>query len=172
MQVTGYKLREALKRWQLTRETAAVQFPETLKVFPGETKPKPDEMASRVEKAERAIAALQTAQARYNMAVSALYKGERMPLITAIKLCGALGRVEKLWRMAATGKRDKYALYRSDDPTRMKEGEILAKRAISHEEAAAHVASVSAETGALREAISVANATSVAIENLDASLFE
>lgn len=172
MQVTGYKLREALRRWQLRRETAAVQFPETLKVFPGEEKAKPEEMAAIVEKAERAIAALQTAQLRYNGAVNVPYKGSEIPLITAIKLCGALGRVEKLWRLAATGKRDKYAHYRSDDPTRIKEGEIFAKRAISPEEAAAHVAFMGAELGALREAISIGNASSKDIKDLDASLFE
>lgn len=172
MKVTGYKLREGLRAWQLRRETAAVQFPDTLKVFPGEDKPTPESIVAQVEKAERAIAIIQSEQTTYNTNVVITVDGERMSLLHAIKLVGGLGRVEKLWRVAATGKRDKYAHYRSDDPGRIKADEILAKRAISPEDAAKRVGALATEIGRLREAIAVGNATVIEIENLDAALFE
>lgn len=172
--VTGYKLREALRKWQLKRETAAVQFPGTLLVFPGEEKPTPEAIAIAVVEAETRIAAIQTAQTIYNTRVLVGFEGRTITLLEAIKLVGALGRVEKLWRVAATGKKDKYAHYRSDDPGRLKEGEILAKRALTHEQAAAHVEAIAARLGVLRETIAVANANRMTLlaEDLDPSLLE
>lgn len=174
MKVTGYKIREALRKWQLKRETAAVQFHGTLLVFPGEEKPAPASIVRAVTEAETRIAALQTAQTIYNTRVLVQFEGRTITLLEAIKLVGALGRVEKLWRVAAVGKKDKYAHYRSDDPGRLKEGEILAKRALTHEEAAAHVEAIAARLGALRETIAVANANVVTLqpESLDPALFE
>ncbi len=178
MQVTGYALREALRKWQLKRETAAAQFADSLFEFPTARgkKPKPDEIAEKVDRAERAIAGLQTAQGVYNSQVWVHWDGptgpsESIQLTRAIKLIGAFGRVEKLWRIAATGKKDKYAHYRSDDPGRLKEGELLAERTVTPEEAADRVEAYAAKLGALRQAVAIGNATPAEID-LDASLLE
>lgn len=178
MQVTGYALREALRKWQLKRETAAAQFADSLFEFPTARgkKPTPDAIAEKVDRAERAIAALQTAQSVYNHKVWVAWKspdGEQtVRLTSAIKLIGAFGRIEKLWRVAATGKKDKYAHYRSDDPGRLKEGELLAERTISPEDAAARVETYAAQLGVLRQAVAIGNASALDIEDLDGSLLE
>lgn len=180
MQVTGYALREALRKWQLKRETAATQFADSLFEFPTARgkKPKPDDIVAKVVQAERAIAALQTAQAVYNSKVWVHWgdtagnaSAENIQLTRAIKLIGAFGRVEKLWRVAATGKKDKYAHYRSDDPGRLKEGELLAERTISPEDAADRVESFASKLGVLRQAVAIGNATPTEID-LDGSLLE
>lgn len=175
MKVTGYALREALRKWQLKRETAAGQFADTLFEFPTARgkKPKPHEIAEKVDRAERAIAALQTAQALYNASVwvTLPFYGESVQLTRAIKLIGALGRVEKLWRIAATGKRDKYASFRSDDPKRLKEGEMLAEPTITPEEAAKSVEGYASQLGAIRQVVAVANATEITID-LEPGLIE
>lgn len=173
MKVTGYKLREALRRWQLRRETASAQFPETLKAFPGEQKPAPVLVASQVVDAEERIASLQTAQTIYNTRVRIDAPGwpSATTLLEAIKLVGALGRVEKMWR-SGIAKRDKYQFYRHDDPNRRKADEVVAERTISPDEIAKQTAIIGSRLAALREAIAVGNATAIDIENLDASLFE
>ena len=157
MKVNGYRLREALRRHQLIRETAAAQFTPSLIVFPGEKKQSPFDIAGAVERAELAIAAIQTAQSQYNASVPLLIGGEARSLTSAIKRLGALQRVEKLWRVAATGKKDKYAHYRSDSPDRKKADEVIAERAVSPEEAMMAAEIVAKELGALREAIATAN---------------
>ena len=171
MKVNGYRLREALRRHQLIRETAAAQFTPSLIVFPGEKKQSPFDIAGAVERAELAIAAIQTAQSQYNASVPLLIGGEARSLTYAIKRLGALQRVEKLWRVAATGKKDKYAHYRSDSPDRKKADEVIAERAVSPEEAMMAAEIVAKELGALREAIATANARELDID-LDASLLE
>jgi len=166
MQITGYELRERLRKLQLERETAAAQFADSLFEFPTARgkKPKPEEIVGIVDRCERAIAAVQAAQSLYNAKVYASVRGESMQLTVAIKLIGALGRVEKLWRIAATGKKDKYAHYRSDDPGRLKEGELLAERTITPEAAAEHVSAYAERLGALRMAVALANATPIDLD--------
>lgn len=171
MKVTGYKLREALRRWQLRRETAAGQFGDTLKAFPGENKLPPQSVANLVTRAEETIAVLQSEQTVYNTRVSVTVNGVRHSLLHAIKLVGAYGRIEKMWR-GNIGKKDKYQFYRHDDPNRRKADEIVARPTMTPDEIAKEAANVGTLLAVLREAIAVANATELEHENLDASLFE
>lgn len=172
MKVTGYKLREAIQGLELLKQTAAAQFADTLLVFPGHEKPSPKIIADRVEHAELQIAALQTAQGQYNQTVRVELGGFAVSLAAAIKTKGGLERVAKLWRIAATGKRDKYARYRSDAPDRIKSDEVMAIKAIAPEAAMNEVARLMKEIGRIKEAIAVGNATSVEIESLEPALFE
>jgi hypothetical protein len=173
MKVTGYMLREAIKQHELRREAAYRAFNDALKVFPGEVKDSPVSIVEQLLAAERAIAALQTAQMRYNLAVRVELYGHgwdrtAMTLGEAIKLVGGESRAEKLWRSAAGPKKDKYR-YESDeiDPTH-----VRAQPTIKPQEAVKLATAAGKRAGALRAAIATANATEVEIEDLSPALFE
>lgn len=167
MKVNGYKLREALRRWQLRRDTAAGQFPKVLSKFENESKPDPETVAKAALDAELAIARLQTAQAQYNARVLVNYGNAEWSLLRCIKTVGGLGRIEKMWRTAATVEKDRYS-YGSD--TR-KADELVAKRVLSYEDAGKATADFGKQLGELREAIAVGNAKELDID-LDAALLE
>lgn len=172
MKVNGYKLREALRRWQLRRETAASQFKTSLTAFPGEDKPSPIALAETMHRADVAIAQLQTAQTRYNLQAQAHLPGVGpMPLLALVKSIGACLRLEKLWREAAVVKKDKH-IYYSKDPELRDADQIAAVRLVSFEQAAERAAAAAQKLGALREAIAIGNAQELEIEDLSGSLFE
>lgn len=168
MKVTGYAIREGLRRWQLRRDSAYGQFKESILAFPDEAKPKPIEVSGRAELAEGNIARLQAFQARYNAGVTILVRGVgEMSLLQAVKAVGGLGRLERMWRQASASKDDRYG-YRDTRQT----GEIRALRQVSFDEAAEAAATIGRQLGAYREAIAAGNATEVTYTDLDAALFE
>lgn len=168
MQVNGYKLREALRRWTLRRDTATGQFPQVLSAFPNEDKPDPKTVAANVLTAETAIAKLQTAQTIYNSRVMLRIHNEPVSLLGCIKRVGGLGRIEKMWRTAATVKADRYS-YGAE--TR-KADEMVAVRRVTYEAASDMAAQYSRVLAEAREAIATGNAQMVDIEDLDPALFE
>lgn len=168
MKITGYALREALKQHELRRDAASRSFNGTLKSFTDESKETPQAVMEVLRHAERCIARLQVAQMRYNLAVTV--PGGTMLLAEAIKLIGGIGRAEKMWRTVAGPKEDRYSSYHEEDvrdPTK-----IRASSTITVKEAVALAAATAKESSQLRESIAIANATSVEVEGLDASLFE
>jgi hypothetical protein len=169
MQVTGYALREAIRRQQLRRDTIAAQFSDTLYVFEGEEKQSPDEVAAALMKAERTVAALQRAQDEYNLHVKVTGKliGE-MTLCTAVKLVGGTGRLEKMWRTAAVPKQDCY------DTERMvrNKDDVRARSTMNVRDLTDRAAKAASYAGALRAAIAEANSTKIEIEGLDGGFFE
>lgn len=170
MEVTGYKLREALRRQTLRRETAASQFNDSLKKFPDEEKATPDEVIKKVRSAEEAISTLQVAQTRYNLTVRVEVPGfsGQKTLLECIKRIGGLGRIEKTWRSAATAKdRGLYDIEETREP-----GVVRRKRQISFDEASIRTEQIDSELAVLREVIAVGNAHKVDLEDLDASLFD
>jgi len=177
MKVTGYMLREAIKQHELRRDTAASAFDGSLKKFPNEDKEAPGALVDKFLVAEKAIAKLQTAQMRYNLAVVVQvtglgpYDGDRtdLTLAEAIKTVGGCGRAEKMWRSAANpNKKDRYG-YNDDelDPTR-----VRAVATIKPSEAMAQATVAGKRAGNLRAAIATANAKEVEIEDLSPALFE
>lgn len=170
MKVTGYLLREKVREWELRRNMANEQFPASLKKFPGETKRTPAEVVGDFEKAEKAIAYLQAAQARYNLGVQVNVLGEVMTLCEAVKRIGGAGRAEALWRSAAGGKKDRYSSYRNDDEVR-KADEVRAVATITQEDAAKQATRAAKYAGAMRAAIATGNATVVEME-LDTAIIE
>lgn len=177
MKITGYMLREAIKQHELRRDTAARAFDGSLKVFPDEEKDSPSTIVEQFLAAETAVAQLQVAQMRYNLAVMVEvtgpgpYAGDKvsMTLAEAIKRVGGEGRVEKMWRSATGPKKDRYSGYDNDeiDPTRIR------ARAVLKASEAVKLASVAGKrAGALRAAIATANAREVEIESLSPTLFE
>lgn len=167
MKVTGYQLREAIKMQSARRDFAASNFADSLKAFPGETKLAPIDVMESLIGYERAIALLQVAQMRYNLAVRIEGQPSFTTLAQAIKLIGGVARAEKMWRGAATPKKaDRYSI-RSDDE-RNKDTIIATptvSRATAHEKATA----LAAYSAKLREAIATANAIAVELD-LDAGL--
>lgn len=168
MKITGYKLREAIKQHELRRDTAAATFESSLKKFPGEDKEDPREVIKLFLLSERAVAKLQTVQMFFNIAVKVEANGETMTLAEAIKLVGGAGRVEKMWRVAASGKKDRYATH---DESRASDT-VYATPTITAAEAVRLATAAGRVSGNLRAAIAVANAQEVEIQDLDATLFE
>lgn len=169
MEVTGYRIREALRRQQLARDTADGQFKDSLHAFENEVKQSPQEVMEKVLKAETAIAKLQVIQTRYNLGVVVDVQGEgRCTLMECIKRIGGLGRVEKRWRSAATVKEDRYGY--GSDLTRNKD-QMVAQRTITLDEASAKTAAFDRRLAALREAINIGNGQKLELD-LDVALFE
>jgi hypothetical protein len=169
MKITGYKLREAIKTWELRRQIAENSFTESLTKFPDEKKQTPEQVHAMFVQADRSIAKLNTAQARYNLVVNVEAMGQKMTLCEAIKTVGGAGRAQKLWENAASQKR-RSSLYGGDDVR--KDDEIRAERTISHEAAVKQATQAAKFAGQLRAAIASANVTDVEIEDLEATLFE
>lgn len=158
MKVTGFLLREAIRRWELRRDTAANQFDDSLAKFKDEDKQSPTEITQAFVEAEVAVAKLQAAQARYNLSINVKLEvtNETVTLCEAVKRLGGAGRLEKMWRSAAGGKKDRYGGY--DQGTRRAD-EVRAVRTVTVKESMAHANRASAVAGALRAGIAKANGT-------------
>jgi len=168
MKVTGYQLQHAVREWGHALAIVNKQWKDSLFAFPGEEGTSPQALMERFRAYENKIAALQTAQARYNLAVTLHVQGVEMTLCEAVKKVSGAGRAEKMWRSAATDTgRDKYS---GREMTR-REGEIVAVRQVSEETATAAARRAGRYASDLRAAIQVANATEVEIEEVSVDLF-
>jgi hypothetical protein len=168
MKITGYGLREAIKLHKLRSDEAASSFDSTLKAFEDEEKESPQSVVERYLAAEAAVSRLQTAQAEYNIIVKVTVDGATITLSEAIKRAGGLGRAEKMWRSAASPKKDRYSTFEDTrDPTREH-----AKCTITATEAAALASKVAKTAGRFRAVIATANTVEVDIIDLDPVLFE
>lgn len=167
MKITGYRLQHTLRELAHTRDIAAGQFDDSLKVFPGEMKARPQDIMTAYLDAEGKIARLQTGQALYNLKVQVDVLGKRMTLSEAVKLVGGAGRAEKMWRSVAAPKKDRYSYERDTrDATA-----VVATATVTTAEAATLAKEAARWASALREAIQTGNATEIEME-LDPALFE
>jgi hypothetical protein len=157
MKVTGYQLREALRRWTTRLDIASKQFNASLYQFETDRQRSPMEISEDFEKAEVAVAILQETQQAYNGLVKVNVQGHEMTLALAVKRVGTAARLEKMWRSAASdrGVRDRYY---SRELTRNKD-DVVAVRQVSVEDALQKAEEAARRSSALREAIAVANAT-------------
>lgn len=172
MKVTGYKLREALRRWTLRRDAALSQFEGSLHKFASDTKATPVEVAARISVAEGRIAALQLAQALYNQRVSVTINGRDVLLLAAVKAIGPLTRSEKRWRAAAgIGEAKRSRLFSTVATIRTKDAE-QAVATITADDAAKLAENDGRELALVREVIAAGNTREVDIEHLDAALLE
>jgi hypothetical protein len=169
MKVTGYQLREAIRRHELRRDAAATQFNESLWRFEDEDKISPDDLHTLFVEAEKTIGVLQVGQMRYNRAVALNVTGEKMTLAEGVKRIGGAGRIEKMWR-ESVGKKDRYGRDPSDR-TRSSDTQHVV-RALSVKECMDRTSRTAKFAGALRAAIAEANSREVEVEGLDPSLFE
>lgn len=171
MKTDGYMLRDALKAQALQKEAAEKAFKGSLHKFEDEKKLSPQEVVDRLRMAELAIAKLQVAQMRYNLAVEVKVAGETMTLADAIKRIGAVGRAEKMWRSVTPPVERRSYMMDDIDPTR-DPNQVRAKRTIETDEAVALAAKAGKLAGQFRAAIAKGNAQEIEIENLDPALFE
>jgi hypothetical protein len=160
MLVTGYALREAIKQWELRKDAANRVFEDSLKVFPGEDKPHPSKLIEQYLAAEVAIAQLQTAQAQYNLLVSFDFEERTMTLCEAVKSLGGYGRVEKLWRTASGGKKERYGSSSDDERDPEK---IYAVQVVKPMQGVEQSTIAAKRASALRAGIATGNATTVVI---------
>lgn len=165
MKVTGYQLREALRKWTTKMEVLKVRFDDSIWEFPGEQKKMPLEVSQEWEKVMTNVALLQCAQQRYNREVSITLtntpREETMTLAMAVKLIGMYGRLESAWRKATIGNgKDRWD--RGSGASRSKDTEY-AKKSLSQEKLAECSDNMSNYTSALRAAIARGNATEIDI---------
>lgn len=172
MQINGYVLREAIKRWELRRNTAEKLFGQSLWRFDGDEKADVMTTAKQYEDADLNVAVLQTAQVRLNEKVDASVKVKgkivAMTLGEAVKRVGGAGRIEKMWRNVTTDKQDRYD--RGEERSRDKD-QIQAKRTVSQSVALEKATEAATYAGALRASIAEANSRNIELD-VDPKLFE
>lgn len=162
LKISGYVLREAIRRWQLRSDTASGQFSDSLRKFRDEVKPPPGDIANAFTIAEGAVAALQAVQARYNLAVQIEVAGTRITLLQAIKQLGGAGRIAKMWRTAAGAGKSRDS-WQSDAK---QAGEERATPTIRHEDALKRADLAAAYAGDLRAAVAKGNAAEIDVKEL------
>lgn len=167
MKITGYMLRAALKRWELTRNAAVKKFPDVLHKFPDENKISPEVVAKSIEDAEAAIARLQAIQVLYNASVQVEVKDSAMSLAEAVKRVGGATRMEKMWKGAAGLETSAHGRYHNPfgavAQTRVM-GHIVQERTLSEEDAAVQATKAANYLGALQEAIASGNGQKLDME--------
>jgi hypothetical protein len=170
MKTTGWQIREALKSWELRKAAAEKLFPESLHAFKGEMKDSPESIVETYQKAELAIARLQVAQMKYNLAITVTVMGESMSLAEAVKRVGAAGRIEKMWgSVKPTTSRPSYY---GDMPITRDPTQERAEPTLSIKEGLKLAEAASKRAGSFRAAINTGNGQEADIANLDPGLFE
>jgi hypothetical protein len=170
MKTTGWALREALKMWELRKGAAEKLFPESLHRFKGEEKDSPQSLIETYLKAELAVARLQVAQMKYNLALTVKVGDEEMSLAEAIKRVGSAGRVEKMWgSVKPTSSRSRYM---ADEPITRDPTQERAESTLTVKDSTKLAEQASKRASAFRAAINTGNGREVEIADLDPGLFE
>jgi len=169
MEITGYKLRARLLELATDRAVASAQFDAGKFAFKGESKPLAVDAFADYKKAELAIARLQTLQARYNLAIKVNVQGEEITLAEAIKRVGSAGHMHGMWKSMLVQKQDRYAA--NAGRTRSRDQE-WSQPTVSVSDVTRYARDAGKTASALREAISVANATLINFPDIDESMFE
>jgi len=171
MLISGYKLREALRNKRTLRDVLATRFNETLWQFigdPSETvNNRPQETADAFQEADQAVAMLEASQQFYNQQILVTISKQKMTLARAIKLVGGAGRLEKMWRSAATDTgRDRY----SHRETTRKSDDVQATRMVSADDSIRLAQKAAGYASSLRSAIAEANAREIEIADVSPDL--
>jgi hypothetical protein len=171
MKVTGYRFQHAIRELTHLRDVLTSQFGDNIMQFPSmESKLNIDEVAQKLQKVEKDIAALQEQQARYNLQVQVEVLGQSISLMQAVKTVGGAGRIEKMWRTVAKGGTSKRS-YRYSEGERDRNTEY-AVVSVPVEMAVERAREAHRYATALREAIQLGNATTIDVEGLEPGLFD
>lgn len=160
MKIDGFTLQQAVREAKAERDQASKRFTPALKKFPGEEKPDPRELAEAFIAAEIRLARLQSAQTLFNLTARVQVQGETMSLLEAIKLVGGAGRLEAMWRSAATPETNRYSM---NEDTRQKDT-IVAEAQVSFDEAGELRRKAGKRASALRAAIQKGNAQEIDLD--------
>ncbi len=169
MQITGFQIREAIKRHVLRRDTSDRLFKLSLFAFAGEDKKKPQAVMLEYATADNAIAALQDLQQKFNHATKVKVGDKEMPLSMAVKLVGGAGRQEKQWRTATltTGRG-----YRDDEiEITRSQSEHHATKQVTVDEAVALANTAAELAGQFRAAISEGNLQTIEVTDAETIKF-
>lgn len=171
MKTNGHMFRDALKRWELRKESAAKRFPGSLLKFAEDTKVTPQAIITEILRCEDVIARLQVGQTMFNLGVMVKVgsgsEAKVMSLTEAVKRVGGAGRIEKFWRVAATETDlNPYGQHmRTTD-------QVLSQRTVSVEEAVELAVSATGYAESLRAAINRGNEAELDVVGLNPSDFE
>lgn len=161
MNVTGYKLREAIKRHVQRADMAKNIFRDSFAGFDDEHKD-PVAAAAAFYDAGVAVATLQAAQQHYNDRILLQFGHEQITLAVAVKLVGHLGAFEKEWRTIASQKKERS--YGSDPSLERDTTKIYARRLVSTADAFAAAEAAGKQAAQLRAAIATANNVELCID--------
>lgn len=171
MKTTGFQISYRLRELQDAREITTSQFNDSLFQFEAEagSKVSPVDLMRLLDEYERKIAALQVAQAQFNLAVRVDVLGRAMSLHEAVKLVGGAARIAKMWKDAAKNTGGNPYAY-GGAQSRDKDHEY-ARRMVSVQECLEAATQANRWASALRQAIQLGNAVELEIEGLDPALF-
>jgi hypothetical protein len=159
LKVTGYQIREALRRIESERKIAIEQSKDSLWHFKGEEGNTFEEVMNAYQQADYQISVLQVLQQYYNQTVLVDLRGSILPLALLVKMVGSWGRLEKMWREACSNKRGSYyEPEKQRDPTM-----IYASRTVPVKTAMLKANEASSLLTHIRQEIAKANATTLEI---------
>lgn len=172
MKVTGYKLREAIKEWELRRDAAQESFDGTLAKFDDEAKESPLVVMETINKCEKIIAHLQTVQVAYNLSVRVDVLGEQISLAEAVKRVGGVERSELMWRnaMRALAPARSYSRNRLTYGGAVANQEEMAKATLTQADAREQTSLAAKMVGAVKAAIATGNCFELDITDLNPEL--
>jgi hypothetical protein len=161
VKVTGYQLREALRRWRDQEQICANNFKTSVFQFEGDNKGNPKDWAIQFERAYHAVAMIEAAQQAYNEQLVVNVNGKNMSLALAIKLVNGAGRMAKMWRDAAISDGNDRHSYMSN---RRNKDEEMSARQVPQDAAVKLTNEAASFAGALRSAIAEVNSKEVTLD--------
>ena len=168
MRVTGYQLMDRIEALRERAQTLNGQFLGSLFRFEkdAEIKRDPRDLMQAYLECEKKVAALQEAQAAYNVRVSVNVQGEALSLQQAVKLVGSANRIKNNWLAASKDNPDPQAhshYYYSATLERSKDMEY-AQRVVGQAECLRLSEMAADYAAALKQAIRTGNATEIDLD--------
>jgi hypothetical protein len=165
MQVNGYQVREALKRWNLRRDTLSKQIEGAAWAFPGETKEPAvfGNVLDRLVEAEGAVATLEDLQQSYNQKVAVALDGKTGPLSLLVKQVRFCAAREQFWKGYLAKNPDEG--YRGEHQLTREANKVSAARVIPIEVAMANAERCGSLVARMRAAIAQANGSNVEVDD-------
>ena len=166
LRVNGYDIRNAIRRWLDRSQRSETKFRDSLWSFDKEVKQGVvNEPANKFWEANIAVVKLELLQQKYNHTTTVKIDNKDMSLAEAVMLQGPSGRMEKLWKFAATDTGEDRS-YRSRSLTRNKD-EVSAQRTLDEETAAGHCETSAIFAAHVRRAVAVGNNSEIEVTDND-----
>lgn len=165
MKITGYQLMDRIEALREQAQTINGQFTSALFRFKEDTdvKPEPRDLMTRYLDTERRVAALQAAQAAYNVRVTVDVMGDILSLQQAVKLIGSATRIKNNWISASKPSQESNPYSNYLELVRDKDN-LYAQRVVGIEECLQLATAASDRVAALKQAIRSGNATEIDLD--------
>jgi len=172
MKVTGYMLREEIRKTNLQISMLEAEFQESKSAFRDEKKRTLEEISASLMKAERKVCFLQEATQKYNLSVNAeVPKVGKLTLAQTIKLIGPISRLEKKWRDLAAPNKGVNRYYEAGNVTVRDKEKEYANPTFTREQAGVQARETGVQLASLRSALGMMNAKEIDLD-IHPSLFE